>query len=704
MLQSLYSRSGVSIEKRLREIFEKEQRETGKEPVGTDGKASPSHSDAETEAMVHRLMQTFYVGYGHQSIGDCGNVTLFIEDVPIHLPTQIQDSALYSGQEMSTRFISYTGARLLDPINSPVSALILKRWMDFLQHASPIMTEALKEENPLIISTTGGSEDSQKKNWERAIYARTCDILRGFLPSGAVTSVSWSVNLRQAIDHARRLQHHPDILVRELALDIIDFLRALYPSSFGHKEREETAAWLDLSARDVAERVEGSKNTVVRVTMEDLARYRHVEALLAHRPRSADVSRHFGNVAQISVKTQIDQGSYRDLHRHRVIDQPVPLMIWDGAVHPFYLEALPAHLRAEASELLRKQFALYEQLSDEDPYLRQCYAPLGQMIPLDMRGNLGAFIYMLELRSKPDVHPTVRSLVHEIADRLLEQLPSLVLHVNREPSRFNLKRGGQTIFNKTTGEAIGQSTQANNDRIITLVGVDGCGKDTVLERLTELLTQKTGSKALKLREFELEHKRFPTQEELKDIALLVVAEPTYSPPTGTAIREGMLPTDKPAITAKEEGLLYADDRKRLYQELILPFLAKPGTWVIQNRSVLCSLVFQSLRWPEGNTEEAMKYLLDLDGNRLELEHPPRHMLLLDLDPQTGSDRLKARGNMDRIEQDTDLQKRVRARYLDPTLQNLFLSRGTRIHVIDAAAPKEGVSAVITDLFPTLNVC
>lgn len=449
MLQSLYSRSSMSIEKRIREIFEKEQRETGEAQ-----KSQPTHADAETEAMVHRLMQTFYVGYGHQSIGDCGTVTLFIEDVPIHLPTQIQDSALYSGQEMSTRFIAYANARLLDPIGTPVSGLMLERWMGFLQHASPIMTEALKLENPLVVDATAGSEESQKKNWERAIYARTCDILRGFLPSGAVTSVSWSVNLRQAIDHLRRLQHHPDILVRELALDVVDLLRAMYPSSFGHKEREETATWLEVSARETAEHVEGAKNTSVRVTIEDLARYRRIEALLTTRPRSADVSRHSGNIAQISVKTQLDQGSYRDLHRHRVVDQPVSLMIWDGTVHPFYLDALPSELRVEATELLRKQFALYDQLSDQDPYLRQCYAPLGQLVPLDMRGDLGAFIYMLELRSKPDVHPTARALVHEIADQLLEQLPALTLHVNREPSRFNLKRGNQTIFNKTTGEAI----------------------------------------------------------------------------------------------------------------------------------------------------------------------------------------------------------------------------------------------------------
>ncbi|MBP7006360.1 thymidylate kinase [Patescibacteria group bacterium] len=242
------------------------------------------------------------------------------------------------------------------------------------------------------------------------------------------------------------------------------------------------------------------------------------------------------------------------------------------------------------------------------------------------------------------------------------------------------------------------------DNIIQLVGVDGCGKDTVLERLIELFTEKIGRPAFKLREFELEHKRFPTQEELADIGVLVVAEPTYSPPTGTAIRQGMLPTDKPPISAEEEGRLYSEDRGRLYQDLVLPFLAQPGRWVIQNRGVICSLVFQSLRWPNGDTQEAMERLTKMSGNRLELEHPPQHMLILDLDPTIGFKRMQDRTDLDRLERDLALQERVRARYLDPELQNLFLSQGTDIHIIDAGGAKADVSATMTDLFPKFNVC
>src|ERR1043166_5646836 len=104
MLQALYSRSDKSVEQHVQKVQER----------GAD-----------------KFMASYYVGYGHASIGDCGVTTLFVEDISILACKAIQDNALYSGQETSTRYIDFAGRRVHDPLGTPESAEIMGKWTEF---------------------------------------------------------------------------------------------------------------------------------------------------------------------------------------------------------------------------------------------------------------------------------------------------------------------------------------------------------------------------------------------------------------------------------------------------------------------------------------------------------------------------------------------------------------------------------------------
>src|SRR5262245_27953558 len=86
MLQALYSRSAESVDVHLEKV-----KETGS----------------------GRFMESYYVGYTHKSIADCGSTTVFIEGVSMLAAKAIQDWPLYSGQETSTRFIDFSKQPLL---------------------------------------------------------------------------------------------------------------------------------------------------------------------------------------------------------------------------------------------------------------------------------------------------------------------------------------------------------------------------------------------------------------------------------------------------------------------------------------------------------------------------------------------------------------------------------------------------------------
>lgn len=148
MMQALYSRSSDSVSKHV-------------EKVRTSGSK--------------QFMESYYVGYGHASIGDCGVTTIFIEGVSILAAKAIQDNPLYSGQETSTRYIDFSTQPIFDPINDESTNEIQQKWIYFYTKNKNIIIEHLKKTFPL-------KEGEQEKTWEKAIQARTFDILRGFYP------------------------------------------------------------------------------------------------------------------------------------------------------------------------------------------------------------------------------------------------------------------------------------------------------------------------------------------------------------------------------------------------------------------------------------------------------------------------------------------------------------------------------------------
>jgi thymidylate synthase ThyX len=210
MLQALYSRSALSVERHVQKVREK----------------GPND-----------FMANYYVGYGHASIGDCGVTTLYIEDISLLACKAIQDNPLYSGQETSTRYIDFASQRVVDPIGTTGSDALQRRWIDFYSEIGPSVVEHLKARFPLPSGT-------KERTWEKAVSARAFDVLRGFLPAGVTSQVAWTTNLRQAHERVLRLESHPLAEVRETALAIRRMLIEHYPNSFGHKISEAEREYL----------------------------------------------------------------------------------------------------------------------------------------------------------------------------------------------------------------------------------------------------------------------------------------------------------------------------------------------------------------------------------------------------------------------------------------------------------------------------
>jgi thymidylate synthase ThyX len=421
MLQALYSRSP--------------------EPVD-------SHMAKVEEAGSGKFMDRYYIGYGHKSIGDCGTTTVFIENVSMLAAKAIQDWPLYNGQEGSTRYMDFSTAEFSDPIGAEKTRGILEDWREFYLAALNPVTRHLKEKYPI-------QEGEDEKVYERAIKARCFDILRCWLPAGARTQLSWHTNLRQARERLEWLEEHPMGEIAEMARYIHHKLAAAYPNSFnpGHSRgqlwRRAIAGHHIFDPSDsIWHRLRGEVHLTTDLQEEDDLDDPALLRLLNERPRGVELPRFLAELGNIRSMFLLDFGSYRDVQRHRNGTIRMPLLTTKYGFHPWYLDQLPPDLRETAEEFIETQKSRIDAL-DYDPVVVQNYIAMGFQVPCQVTQSLPAFVYRLELRSSKHVHPTLRSVVHKEIKDFRDYFPTLTLHVDLEEDKWSIRRGQQTIEEKS---------------------------------------------------------------------------------------------------------------------------------------------------------------------------------------------------------------------------------------------------------------
>jgi thymidylate synthase ThyX len=429
MLQALYSRSAESVDVHLEKV-----------------KATGSG----------KFMSQFYVGYGHKSIADTGSTTMFIEGVSLLAAKALQDWPLYNGQETSTRYIDMGKQPIVDPFGTHESKAVLDRWMAFYTSKQGAVGEILRARYPM-------RDGEKQSSYDGAIKARTFDILRGFLPAGITTQLSWHSNLRQAGDHLSGLVQHPAPEISQLAHALREQLGVHYPSSglglslasvsgVDNKDQEARDVRLAWEQKVAREFTYAATTEVSHFTMNANFRLgRRYAEMLATRPRGCVLPHSMTDLGQAHAEFLLDFGSFRDLQRHRNGVCRMPLLDASYGFESWYLEQL-GELRAEAETLIDEQrFAIAHvgfDTGNNRSVLRQYYTALGFRVPCNVTYALPALLYVMELRAGKTVHPTLRKQIHAMVRAFRRDYPDVALHVDMDPDDWDVRRGDQTITAK----------------------------------------------------------------------------------------------------------------------------------------------------------------------------------------------------------------------------------------------------------------
>ena len=196
---------------------------------------------------------------------------------------------------------------------------------------------------------------------------------------------------------------------------------------------------------------------------------------------------------------------------------------------------------------------------------------------------------------------------------------------------------------------------------ITLEGIEGSGKSTSLNTITEILTER-------------------------HIDFILTKEPGGGP-LGKDLR-AMLLSKSSEISPEVELLLMMADRKNHIDNLVMPNINK-GVWVISDRYLDSTYAYQGGgRQINTSKIDSLAILLDLPQ--------PDLTLLFDLPPPMALDRAKKRSELDRFESEPmAFHERIRDAYLSLNEDN-----PERFRLIDSSVDflevKKQVETVVLD--------
>ncbi len=399
-----------------------------------------SHLEVLGKKGADSFMKSFYVGYGHKSIGDLAHIGVFIEGVSMLAAKALQDFPLYNGQEASTRYVDFAKQTFINPAGTDQGTEILEAWRSFYLQGLERMIEVLSERYPR-------QESEDEKIYAKAIKARAFDTMRSFLPAGASTNLAWFGNVRQFGDRLLTLRHHPLAEVQDIAATLRTALLETHPSSFSEKEYPATESYNAGAVPSLAYfndpkpvEFELSEDGVDRAL---LGEYR---AMLEGRPPKTELPFEVRECGTARFRFLLDFGSFRDLQRHRAVITRMPLLTTAHGFEPWYLYELPEDLRSQAQACLSAQTEKIQALglsAEETQY----YLPMGFRTSIRITGDLRALVYLAEIRATSTVHPTLRIRARQLGDSLREAYGphGLVLHLEDDFDRFDIKRGTHDI-------------------------------------------------------------------------------------------------------------------------------------------------------------------------------------------------------------------------------------------------------------------
>lgn len=425
------------------------------------------------------------VGYGHGSVAEHAVASVALERVSQIAIKILEDSRLASYTEKSSRYVVFTRDRVVLP-SALKRGLVTDRVTDFLDRLYRLYDDLQERVKPLMLERFPKTEDVPDKAYAATTKARVCDVARYCLPAAAAGNLGMTANARVWGLVITKLASSPHEEARELAIELIEQLRAkagespdeairtrifptllkyagfnAYQDTLPRRMRElERELFTQDSTPDAGPRADADRPVVI--THDDaLAEVRIAAALLAKASRRpmADILKRLSNrpedaeriireaVADRGEHDQLprefehatfqheivmDYGAWRDVQRHRMCTQLNQTLGVDlGYVIPEEVTAVG--MEQTYRSLMDEAAAIHahlsaSQLAHEAEYL----VPMAFRRRLILTWNMRELDHFITLRSGKKGHQSYRKIAQETWRTLQATHPLLaeLIHVD----------------------------------------------------------------------------------------------------------------------------------------------------------------------------------------------------------------------------------------------------------------------------------
>ncbi|OGD87304.1 hypothetical protein A2870_00020 [Candidatus Curtissbacteria bacterium RIFCSPHIGHO2_01_FULL_41_11] len=435
-----------------------------------------THGGWETVVNSRRAREFFekwLAAYGDDSIAQLAGAHIFFENVSQVAVKHLEDFRIgFAPLEKSTRYVLFdqkVNGRWLyfaDPnlVKSKYGAEFL-RLLNMLFRNYAASVEPLSKYLRKIFPMKG---DQSERAYRETIKAKTCDVLRYYLPAATLTNVGF-FGVGQAFEYVLTKSFaHPLYEVRQLAKLAQAELTFVIPSmverassprgKIYQKYVSKTEKNLELLTKKLivgdqvpvsgpsADLVEWDMDAEDRIVASILYKYSKMgyvrikdqvskmsekqkadiikKAISLRRVRQMRVIRAFENT-YYKFDIVANFGAYRDLHRHRMLTQERQRLTTELGydVAPDLINAKMANNYLVAANKVNK---FYKKISGEFPDAAQYVVMLGNRMRWYQWENLRELAWEAELRTGPQGHPDYRKIEHTKVEAVRVVHPALI--------------------------------------------------------------------------------------------------------------------------------------------------------------------------------------------------------------------------------------------------------------------------------------
>ena len=437
---------------------------------------------------AEQFLDTFYFQYGHRSIADLAHLVFGLEQISILAAIEVVDEPVWDGQERSTRYQPFrrTGWCLPDEIRDTPGEATYRQTAEALFSAYEHLTGALLDH---LVDAVPRPADLAEPAYKRTLRARAFDVARSLLPLATHTSVGQIVSARVLEGQISRLLGSSYREIRAIGAELKAACQApasaplsdepqapaaptlvkyAEPSDFvARRDRDLLAAAESLLAglgeADRSARVElaepstdplreivatllyhhdaaGHSFTQIQRLVSDLSQARIDEVFdlsLAARGKFDDLPREHRAGYALAFDVLVDQGSFRDLHRHRRCVQVRQPLTWSHAFERpedvfasglgprAALAALEGGLGEMYVDALLKAERAAESVRGSSAQAADYLLPLAYRTRCLFKMDWAEAAYVIEQRTQPQGHFSYRRVAWGMYTALRERHPKL---------------------------------------------------------------------------------------------------------------------------------------------------------------------------------------------------------------------------------------------------------------------------------------